>query len=497
MGGIFIMLFRSISNFFGRTINIGITSGLNPEDKKYIRMGNMFSVMATLHLFSYFSLFLPYFGEARALFFVHFISGILALGTLVMNYYKKHLYAKLYFCIFTGYTVVIVNGLLVGLKNPYNAPYMVLFVIVPLFLFSKKEAGYKISIITLLSVSYTFLIIHGSFFDPIITLSDTFIEYFKIFTIAGLLIFMLTFSLYANFVITSSEELLTDERDKLQGTLGELRKSQTQLVASEKKSALMKIAAGIAHELNNPLNYILGGVSGSKRVYMDIQAVLNEILDANDEPDALELKKYFDEQFSMTEKYFQNINKGVQKSAAVIKELRGITGVDGEIDEEVSLLDLVKAALHLAQNESKEKAKYNKIKVMLKVPAVMILELNRNLYLQVLKNIFMNAIYHSSSSAEPEIRIQAEWDNNLSAIRLSINNNGDPIREEIEQKIFDGFVTTKDIGAGRGLGLFQSRSLLEYKGGAIELTDHGRKSGWVKFEVRIPVGAKSAEEAHA
>ncbi len=282
------------------------------------------------------------------------------------------------------------------------------------------------------------------------------------------------------------EQQVKERTENLQLALEDLRNAQDKLVVSEKKTALMKIAAGIAHELNNPLNYILGGVNGFKRVYMDIQSVLNDILSGNDDPEAVELKKYFNEQFSMTDTYFLNINKGVQKSAAVIKELRGVTGVDGENIEEVSISVLIRAALEAAQKESKERTKFKNIKVKMTVPEAVFIELNNSLYLQVLRNVFMNAIYYSNTSTEPQIHIQARWNEDHTHCRITVENNGEAIPEKVEKNIFDGFVTTKDIGSGRGLGLFQSRSLLEYKGGLIELADNGRESGWVRFEIYIP-----------
>ncbi len=289
---------------------------------------------------------------------------------------------------------------------------------------------------------------------------------------------------------TRLEQQVKERTEHLMQALAELKSAQSMLVSSEKKSALMKIAAGIAHELNNPLNYIAAGFSGFKQVYRDIQNVLNDILGANDNAEAVELKEYFKSQFSKSDKLMTGIQKGVEKSAAVISELRGVTGVDGDTMEELSILELIESALNRAQSQSREKGNMNEIRVTLNVSDTIVLELNRDVILQALKNVCMNSIYFSNQNSDPEIRISALWNNDESACGISIENNGPGITKDIEQKIFDGFVTTRDIGAGRGLGLFQSRSLLESIHGSIELTDNGRESGWVRFEIVIPVAAK-------
>lgn len=276
-------------------------------------------------------------------------------------------------------------------------------------------------------------------------------------------------------------------RKELEHTLAQLKKAQTQLVQSEKLVSLGQLTAGIAHEINNPMNFIYAGVDVLKDLITDYHFILNKYdeLDRTHPTDQVQaladlasLKTEMEIETMKTEvnQLIEDINQGAIRTIEIIQGLRNFSRTD---ELEVSPVDLhqcIDSTLIILKGQYIDKAaitqRYDK-----KLPLV---PCNPGQINQVLLNLLNNAIQAIDQDGEIVITTRAEKD----LASISIKDSGKGIHKDLLDKIFDPFFTTKPIGEGTGLGLSISHGIIEKHGGSIQV--FSQENVGTEFIIKLP-----------
>ena len=274
------------------------------------------------------------------------------------------------------------------------------------------------------------------------------------------------------------------QKEELYATLEYLKQTQSQLVQSEKMAGIGQLTAGIAHEINNPINYVTTSSNALKNDLKDYHKILDlyaEITKQNVEEKLEEIAQLkedieFVEIARETENLLSSIKIGGEKVAEIVKILRTFTRLDESDLKKVNLHENIDATLAILNNRIGthiviEKQYGNNLEVEC-FPG----ELN-----QVFLNILNNAIDATKTGGKITVKTQQV----SKTCRISISDTGKGIPEEIQNRIFEPFFTTKDIGKGKGLGLSTAHTIIKEHHGTIEV-ESGTDKG-TTFTIIIPV----------
>ena len=296
------------------------------------------------------------------------------------------------------------------------------------------------------------------------------IKIMQYFAIAGLVVVLLALSIIAFIQFKSNKHkqhanaLLQQEKEKVESTLSELKSTQAQLIYSEKMASLGELTAGIAHEIQNPINFI----NNFSEVNSELANELNLELLADKKNDALAIAKNIQE----------NSNKIIQHSKRADSIVKGMLqhsrSSSGQKDA-VDISNLADEYLRLSYQGMRTKDKSfhvtlekdfdSRIGQLNLVPE----EMGR-----VLLNLYNNAFYavrerkrKSSEAYEPKVTVITKQVDGKVVIEVKDNGNGIP--EKLLDKIFQPFFTTKPAGQGTGLGLSISYDMIRALGGEIKV----------------------------
>ncbi len=242
-----------------------------------------------------------------------------------------------------------------------------------------------------------------------------------------------------NEELSSTNEELHSQREELQITLKNLQNAQKQLIQAEKMASLGVLASGVAHEINNPLNFIRGGAFG-------LEDYLQENL--TDHLDHVQI-------------FIDSINEGVERAATIVTSLNHYSHKDESKITECNIHDIIDNCLNILGNQirdiiSIEKNYTNKN---------FLLKCNEGKMHQAILNIITNALQSIEGKGDIKIRTKAR----NKQLQIQITDNGCGISEENLSKIFDPFFTTKDPGKGTGLGLSITYNIIEEHNGNIKI----------------------------
>lgn len=228
---------------------------------------------------------------------------------------------------------------------------------------------------------------------------------------------------------------IKSQRDHLNDALDELEKTQEQLVRSEKMAALGVLSAGIGHEINNPLNYIKGG----------LEQLNNQLSLEAKAPDYQDLTGM--------------INEGVDRISRIVKSLSHFSRINISYDEHCRIHDILENCLIILENKLKDRIKITRD--YMASPAIIIG--NEGTLHQVFLNLLANA--QQAINEEGEIIISTR--NSGPFVEICIRDSGEGILEEHKSRIGDPFFTTKEPGQGTGLGLYITYDLVKAHKGTI------------------------------
>ncbi len=277
-------------------------------------------------------------------------------------------------------------------------------------------------------------------------------------------------------------------KEELNNAIQSLKEAQSQLVHSEKMASLGQLTAGIAHEINNPINFISSGMVSIK-MSIDSMREISEEYSRLEEGAPLEevienvkeLKEEheYEEILEELDELIKDVNYGVSRTIEIVKGLRVFSRLDEEESKNANVNENIDATLTLLRNKTKNTIKVSKyydenMKDIECYPG----QLN-----QVFMNILNNGIQAiPKDRKDGEITIYTEEMENEVVVRLKDNGVGIP--EKIKSRIWEPFFTTKAVGVGTGLGMSITYGIIEKHNGKIEFTSEENQG--TEFVITLP-----------
>jgi signal transduction histidine kinase len=287
-----------------------------------------------------------------------------------------------------------------------------------------------------------------------------------------------------------TEELI-HKNEELNTTLEDLQEAQMQLVESEKMASLGQLTAGIAHEINNPINFVTGNIGPLKRDVEILFHTINLLEDLNtqnisDEEKVKKAEAYKEEQdFDYLKieisHLLKGINEGASRTAEIVKSLRIFSRLD---EDDLKLADMNEGLESTITIVNNLLSKIKVTKHLNKLPLV-------NCYPGKLNQVFLNIIsnglfaidqkFGDAEGGELTVETALSGEN----VIIKITDNGTGMTEQTKHKIFEPFFTTKDVGQGTGLGMSIAFNTIQKHNGNINVdTTPGEGS---TFTLTIPV----------
>ncbi|WP_414752044.1 sensor histidine kinase [Anabaena sp. CCY 9910] len=285
-----------------------------------------------------------------------------------------------------------------------------------------------------------------------------------------------------------------DQAEKLQVALNDLANAQVQLIQTEKMSSLGQLVAGIAHEINNPVNFIYGNIHYIYEYTKDLWRLIILYQQYYPEP-ALEIATYIQEiDLNFVQNDFEKILASIQNGADRIREivlsLRNFSRLDEAEIKQVDIHEGIDNTILLLKNRLKGQGKHPDIEVVREYNNLPLVECYPGQLNQVFMNILTNAIEAAKESVnKPLIQIQTKALDS-SQVMIQISDNGCGMTEEVRNKIFDPFFTTKPIGSGTGLGMSISYQIINKHGGTLKCVSALNEG--TEFIICIPTRLKSS-----
>lgn len=277
--------------------------------------------------------------------------------------------------------------------------------------------------------------------------------------------------------LKTSEAIASEKALKLQIAMEELTTTQTQLMQSEKMVSLGQLVAGVAHEINNPINFIHGNIRHTIDYTNDLLELLDVYQDHNPEPpdDIADLTEEIELDFLKEDlpKMLQSMWTGTERIQEIVKSLRNFSRLDEAEFKAVDLHEGIDSTLMILENRLKSSGSFPRIEIRKNYGQLPNIECFPGQLNQVFMNLIVNAIdaleskgedktYEEIEALDPHIAITTSLieDNWL---RVCIRDNAGGIPPEVQAKLFDPFFTTKPLGKGTGLGLSISYKIITEK----------------------------------
>ncbi|MCB9363049.1 MAG: GHKL domain-containing protein [Flavobacteriales bacterium] len=424
---------------------------------------------------------------------------------LKVNFYNRSLF-KLSFLFATLYLIPII---LVFLRNfelsqkllQINAGLVSLFMLGTSIYIIKK--GYK-------PAKY-FLIAWGIFLIGVIIfiLKDFEILPFNNFTRYTMQIgsaietVLLSFALAnkINIIQAEKEELImnqnvileqkVDERTtELNKTLKNLKETQSQLVDAEKMSSLGQLTAGIAHEINNPINFVSSNIPPLKQDIDDLKTIIKKYEEINSSSNINEklneintLKQELDYEFLKTElnTIINGIETGAKRTAEIVKGLKTFSRLDENDLTLANINEGIESTLTILKSTSFD------VDLLLNLNPLPEIECFPGKLNQVFLNVINNAIQATkeNTTRPGKGKVEVTTLSEAKTIKILISDNGYGMTEETKAKIFEPFFTTKKIGEGTGLGLSIVYRIIENHKGKIEVNSIINRG--TTFTITLPI----------
>ncbi|MBN3883943.1 MAG: ATP-binding protein [Nostoc sp.] len=286
------------------------------------------------------------------------------------------------------------------------------------------------------------------------------------------------------------------QTQKLQQALHELQLAQTQLIQSEKMSSLGQLIAGVAHEINNPVNFICGNLKYVAEYAQDLLHLLEKYQkflpvappELESELDNIDLE------FIMQDfpKLLDSMKLGTGRIVEIVQSLKNFSRHDEAEMKAVNIHDGIDGTLMILHHRVKANVHRPAIEIFKDYAKLPLIECYPGQLNQVFMNILANAIdaleegmENSGVRSSPQITIRTRAiDQQCVVIRIA--DNGPGMKEEVIRRIYDPFFTTKDVGKGTGLGMAISYQIVVDKHGGM-LKCRSQPGEGTEFWIQIPL----------
>jgi two-component system NtrC family sensor kinase len=289
------------------------------------------------------------------------------------------------------------------------------------------------------------------------------------------------------------EEMDRDKTRKLQQAIDELKNTQSKLVHSEKMASIGQLAAGVAHEINNPMSFIISNLSSLKRYtenlveYIEgIEELMQSTGDSKIIDDCATKHKQLKIDIirqDIADLILESLD-GAERVKKIVQNLKSFSRVDKAEMQLANINECLDTTLEIIWNELKYKATINKTYGAVPLTKCYPQELN-----QVFMNILINAVQAIEGKGEISIRT---WLEDEKQIKVEISDTGVGIPTDNISKIFDPFFTTKEVGKGTGLGLSICYEIIKKHNGHIFVTSNAGEGS--VFIISIPLIGEDADE---
>lgn len=283
---------------------------------------------------------------------------------------------------------------------------------------------------------------------------------------------------------------------ELQKKVQEIKETQSQLIQQEKMASIGHLAAGVAHEINNPMGFVSSNLNTLKEYEKDIRSLvehyrsflsgLNETMAAEEVRRAItggleriiKLEEEIDIDFILEDlpNLIEESLEGAGRINKIVIDLKDFAH-PGEDEQKFAAINKnIDSTLNIVWNELKYKAKITKDYGEL--PLV-------KCYPQQLNQVFMNILVNAAQAIDEKGEIKITTISEDEHVKITISDTGSGISETNLSKIFDPFFTTKEVGKGTGLGLNVAYNIINKHKGTIEV--ESRLGSGTTFSIRLPV----------
>ncbi|BAZ36816.1 response regulator receiver sensor signal transduction histidine kinase (plasmid) [Calothrix sp. NIES-4101] len=296
------------------------------------------------------------------------------------------------------------------------------------------------------------------------------------------------------------EQQVAERTEELTKALQQVQQSQIQLVQSEKMAALGQLVAGIAHEINNPVNFIHGNLKHLEeytQIFLDFLQLYqkyypNPVEEIQEQAEEVDLEFVQEDAVKM----LTSMKIGTERIRQIVLSLRNFSRIDEADFKAVDIHEGIESTLMILQHRLKAKSESPEIQLIREYDKLPPVECYPGLLNQALMNILANAIdaleefntkrtYQQIEDNPNRIIIRTSVINSQS-IEISIADNGSGIPEHIQKRIFDPFFTTKPIGKGTGMGMSISYQIITEKHGG-KLKFYSQPGQGTEFMIQIPI----------
>ncbi|MEH2051662.1 trifunctional serine/threonine-protein kinase/ATP-binding protein/sensor histidine kinase [Nostoc sp.] len=285
---------------------------------------------------------------------------------------------------------------------------------------------------------------------------------------------------------------ITRSYTQLESTLEKLYSTQAKLIQAEKMSSLGQLVAGIAHEINNPINFIYGNLEPAGEYVASLIELNNLYQKYYPQPLPEIAAKITDIELEFLvndlQKLLSSMRTGADRIRQIVLSLRNFSRLDESEIKPVDIHSGIDSTLLILQHRLKNNSKYSEITVIREYANLPLV----NCYASALNQVFIHlinnaidALQESKVNRTPTIRIRTEF-SEPKKVLIRIADNGVGMSESVQNKMFNPFFTTKPIGSATGLGLSTSYSIVVEKHGG-QLNCISKLGEGTEFIIEIPV----------
>jgi signal transduction histidine kinase len=280
--------------------------------------------------------------------------------------------------------------------------------------------------------------------------------------------------------LSRSRKLIKEDSVRLRLALDELEASGQRLLASEKSAALASLSAGLAHELNNPVNFIVLGVEALRNDFKELIA-----LAVPAKPGAgtgTRIEERWNQLVSEIPQLLDGIHLGAERSSRIVKNLKAFQNDTPPASREADLAEMARWAISLARDKTS-----SKIPIETDCETGLYLGCYPEKITELIFHVLVNALEAAAASKDPGVRLSITGTSRGSdpCAVVTISDSGPGIPEALHNRIFDPFFTTKEVGQGAGLGLSIAIHIVNEHGGSIELVPTPESGA--HFRIKLPL----------
>jgi PAS domain S-box-containing protein len=304
------------------------------------------------------------------------------------------------------------------------------------------------------------------------------------------------------------EQALRDQTTALQQTLTELQQTQAHLIQSEKMSSLGQMVAGVAHEINNPVNFIHGNLNHVQQYSQDLMTLIERYQQElpQPSPELAALLEEVDVSFLLADfpKTLDSMKAGTERIREIVLTLRNFSRLDEAEMKTVNIHEGINSTLLILESKVKSTTQRPDIKIIQQYGDLPLVYCYASQLNQVFMNILANAIDALDSACSsnidqgltvdpPQITITTQVVDG-DQVHIRFQDNGPGIPAAIQGRLFDPFFTTKPVGQGTGLGLSISYDIIVEKHQG-QLTCESVLGQGTGFTIQLPLGGAEASRS--